>query len=176
MIYRSYRLSSSQQALESECDKLRSVFSKLCYPNNLINYIFSSFTKNLDTNDANNAISNNSQSVRIVLPFKDQASAGFVRHQLKSHSNNIGINIQAIFKSRSIQDIFQPKENKPAIVRNQSVVYYFKCDQCEADYVGYTRRHLHQRIAEHKYSAVGKHIAKNHKNCSYRDAEKNFQS
>ena len=25
-------------------------------------------------------------------------------------------------------------------------------------YVGYTARHLHQRIAEHKYSAIGKHI------------------
>ena len=45
MIYSSYRLSSSQQAFESECDKPRSVFSKLCYPNNLISYIFSSFTK-----------------------------------------------------------------------------------------------------------------------------------
>ena len=105
------------------------MFSKLCYPNNLINYIFSSFTKNLDTNDASNAISNNSQSVRIVLLFKDQASADFVRQQLKSLSNNIGINIHAVFKSRSIQDIFRPKENKPAIVRNQSVVYYSKCDQ-----------------------------------------------
>ena len=34
-------------------------------------------------------------------------------------------------------------------------------------------RRLHQRIAEHKYFAVGQHIAKNHKN-SYEDAEKNF--
>ena len=42
------------------------------------------------------------------------------------------------------------------------MVYYFKCDQCEADYVGYTCRRLHQRIAEHKYSAAGKHIAKIH--------------
>ena len=139
MIYRSYRLSSCQQAFESDGDKLRSVFSKLCYPNKLINYIFSSFTKNLDTNDANNAISNNSKSVRIVLPFKDRASAGFVRQQLKSLSNNIGINIQAVFKSRSIKDVFRPKEKKPAIVRNQSVMYCYKRDQCVADYVGYSR-------------------------------------
>ena len=66
---------------------------------------------------------------------------GFVR-QLKSLSNNIGINIQAVFRSRSIQDVFRPKHNKPAIVRNQ------------ADYVGYTRRQLHQQIAEYKHSAL----------------------
>jgi len=29
---------------------------------------------------------------------------------------------------------------------------------CDADYVGYTTRHLHQRIREHKYSAIGRHI------------------
>ena len=109
MIYRSYRLSSSQQAFESECDKLRSVFSKLCYPNNLINYIFSSFSKNLDTNDANNAISNNSQSVRIVLPFKDQASAGFVRQQLKSLSNNIGITYKQFLRVDPFRIFFAPK-------------------------------------------------------------------
>ena len=26
------------------------------------------------------------------------------------------------------------------VTRNQSVLYYFKCDQCEADYVGYTHK------------------------------------
>ena len=33
---------------------------------------------------------------------------------------------------------------------------------CDADYVGYTARHLHQRIAEHKYSAIGKHLLDEH--------------
>ena len=31
-------------------------------------------------------------------------------------------------------------------------------DQCDADYVGFTTRHLHQRIQEHRYSAIGKHL------------------
>ena len=33
---------------------------------------------------------------------------------------------------------------------------------CDADYVGYTARHLHQRIVEHKYSAFGKHLLEMH--------------
>ena len=46
----------------------------------------------------------------------------------------------------------------------QCVVYHFSCDMCNADYVGYTARHLHQRIAEHKNSAVGRHFLEAHGN------------
>ena len=35
-------------------------------------------------------------------------------------------------------------------------------DLCDADYVGYTRRHLFQRIDEHKHSAIGKHLRDSH--------------
>ena len=38
------------------------------------------------------------------------------------------------------------------------MVYKFECDMCDADYVGYTTRHLHQRINEHKYPAIGSHL------------------
>ena len=54
------------------------------------------------------------------------------------------------------------QEKKPALVNNQCVVYSFKCDQCDADYIGYTTRHLHQRIEEHKTSVIGKHIKEVH--------------
>ena len=38
----------------------------------------------------------------------------------------------------------------------------FACDLCDADYVGYTARHLFQRVAEHKNSAIGKHFLEAH--------------
>ena len=38
------------------------------------------------------------------------------------------------------------------------------CDLCDADYVGYTARHLFQRVAEHKNSAIGKHFLEVHGN------------
>ena len=41
------------------------------------------------------------------------------------------------------------------------MVYEFACDLGDADYVGYSARHL-QRIAEHKYSAVSKHFLEAH--------------
>ena len=48
------------------------------------------------------------------------------------------------------------------LINQQCVVYKFKCDLCDADYVGYTRRHLFQRTDEHKHSAIGKHVGDAH--------------
>ena len=42
------------------------------------------------------------------------------------------------------------------------MVYSFQCGLCDAGYVGYTCRHLHQRIEEHKGSAIGNHLREQH--------------
>ena len=55
-------------------------------------------------------------------------------------------------------------ENMPPIVNTQCVVYSFQCDLCNANYVGFTARHLHQRIREHRYSTIGKHLETQHDN------------
>ena len=33
-----------------------------------------------------------------------------------------------------------------------------KCDLCDTNYISYTTRHLHQRIEEHRATAVGAHV------------------
>ena len=47
-------------------------------------------------------------------------------------------------------------------MNQQCVVNHFKWELCDADYVGYTCRHLYQRIEEHKGSAIGKHVRDQH--------------
>ena len=53
------------------------------------------------------------------------------------------------------------------VFNKQCVVYHFSCDLCDADYVGTTARHLHQRIAEHKNSAIGRHFLEAHGNNNF---------
>jgi len=55
-------------------------------------------------------------------------------------------------------------EAKPTIVNQQRLVYKFERDLCGAGYVGFTCRHLHQRVDEHKYpsSSTGKHFRVSH--------------
>ena len=52
----------------------------------------------------------------------------------------------------------KPKAPIRAIISQQCVVYNSKCDLCDAEYVCYTIRRLHQRIDEHRYSAIIKHL------------------
>jgi len=53
---------------------------------------------------------------------------------------------------------------KPPIVNQQRVLYEFKCGLCNANYVGYTLRHLNERCEEHKLpsSSIYKHFKNEH--------------
>ena len=66
------------------------------------------------------------------------------------------------------------REDKPPLVSQQCVVYSFKCGLCGAGYVGYTCRHLHQRIEEHEGSAIGNHLRGQH-DMEPEDIAQNFQ-
>ena len=48
------------------------------------------------------------------------------------------------------------------VVNQQCVVYEYQCNSCDSNYIGYTSRHLHLRIEEHKYSVIGKHLNDKH--------------
>ena len=102
-------------------------------------------------------------TVRIVLPFKDQVSADFVRKQLKDLSQKTHTAIQPVFVSNKIEQKLKVQKKRPPIVNQPCVVYKFQCDFCDASYVGYTLRHLHQRVNEHKnQSSIGKHYSDKH--------------
>ena len=91
------------------------------------------------------------------LPFKDQQSPNSVKREMQNLSAKIGVPIKPVFQSKKISQVLAPKE-KPPIVNNQCMVYKFQCDLSDTDYVRYTARHLHQRIGEHKHSAIGRHL------------------
>ena len=82
----------------------------------------------------------------------------FVWKQLKDLGNNIGNPIQTVFTSPKIGEKLRIQGRKPPVVSRQCVVYQFKWDLCDTDYIGYTTRHLHPRIEEHRATAVGAHV------------------
>jgi len=59
-------------------------------------------------------------------------------------SLKVKMTVQPTFVSHKIKQHLKPHEVKPSIGSHQSLVYQFKCDLCDAGYVGYTWRHLHQ--------------------------------
>ena len=158
MIHRAHQLSSTPTTFSDECNKFHSTFLNLDQPINLINSAINKFLHNIDNIDADRNTMDDSSTIMVPLPFKDQQSANSIKKQMQNLSANIGVQIKPVFQSKKIGQILALKEKKPPIVNNQRVVYKFECDLCDADYVGYTTRHLHQRINEHKYSVIGGHL------------------
>ena len=63
-----------------------------------------------------------------------------------------------MYTSKKLEQDLKLKEIKPRIVNQQ------KCDLCDSNYVGYTTHHLFQRIADHRYSTVGRYLRDAHGN------------
>ena len=144
LLHRAHALSSTTEAFHEECTKLRSIFSRFDYPIGLINSTIDTLIQNIATKPGKKTDGN---TIRIVLPFKDQIAANAVRRQLRDLSRKICVTLHPIFVSRKLEQDLKSKEIKPSIVNRQCVVYKFACDLCDADYVGHTARHRHQRIA-----------------------------
>ena len=142
------------------------VFSRLDYPDKFVNSTITRFIADKASDQPTSrlpAATNGQDPVGLVLPFKDQASADIVRKQLNDLCHKIHKTIQPVFASQKIKQHLKLREAKPPLVNQQSLVYQFKCDLCDAGYVGFTRRHLHKRVDEHRHtsSSIGKHFVTN---------------
>ena len=104
------------------------------------------------------------ETLRVSIPFKDQVSVNIAKRQMRDLNSKIGIDVQPVYTSKKLEQDLKLKEIKPRIVNQHSVVYCFKCDLCDSNYIGYTTRHLFQRIADHRYSAIGRHLRDAHGN------------
>ena len=148
MLHRAFRLSSSWKYFTEECERLKQLFRRLRYPQTLVDNTIAKFIakKNEHSNSALVDEKRKQSILRNVLPFKDQKSANIVRRQLNDLGTRIGIIFQPVYVSKKLESALHVPEKKPPLVNQQRVVYKFKCDLCDAHYVGYTYRHLHQRI------------------------------
>ncbi|CAB3991067.1 Myosin light chain kinase, smooth muscle, partial [Paramuricea clavata] len=155
MVHRAYALSSTREALDQECSRLHSIFTHLDYPTGLIDSTIQKVIKDSSNNETWNRDTDESNVVRFCLPFKDQIAANAVRKQMVDPSQKVGVHLQPVFTGRKFEQQLKPREVKVTIINRQCVVYKFQCDLCDADYIGFTARHLHQRIAEHKSSTIG---------------------
>ena len=163
MLNRAFKLSSTWKAFHEECERLKEIFSRLCYPEDHVQSTIRLFVDSKVSEESRTHVDEKrGDPIRVVLPFKDQKSANAVRRQLADLSRKISADITPVYTSKKIKEEIRVREEKPPLVSQQCVVYQFKCDLCDAGYVGYTCRHLHQRIEEHKGATIGDHLREKH--------------
>ena len=95
MVNRAYRLSSTKEGFAKECNKLRTMFSKLRYPKTLVDSTTNKFSQEPDKEI--HTVPSVDPSVYIVLPFKDQRSADRVRKDIYSLGAKIDVNVELVF-------------------------------------------------------------------------------
>ena len=83
MIRRAHTLSSTTDAFNEECDRLRAIFVRLQYPVAYINSAISSFVRDISS-DVKDQRVKDSSVVRVSLPFKDQTSANAVKMLMRA--------------------------------------------------------------------------------------------
>ena len=164
MSCRALKLSSTWKLFHQESERLKLTFSRLCYPEDLVQSTIRQFIESKVSEDAPTQQQElkKQDPIRIVLTFKDQKSANSVHRQLGDLGRKINVDISPEYTSRKIKDEIKVREDKPPLVNQQCVMYNFQCNLCDAGYVGYTCRYLHQRIEEHKGSTIGNHLKEQH--------------
>ena len=130
MLDRAYRLSSCWSHFSDECKRLKTAFSRLKYPKHLLNSTIKSLldSKVCDQQRPLSPAKETDDTVRVVLPFKDQISADIVKEHVKDLSLKVNTTVQPVFASRKIEQELNLKEARPPIVNEQRVVYNFQCD------------------------------------------------
>ena len=75
MLDRAFKLSSNWSLFHEECIRLKTLFLQLAYPEHLIHAMISNFITSKQTPAPPRESTPDLQSVRIVLPFKEQKPA-----------------------------------------------------------------------------------------------------
>ena len=104
MLDRAHRLSSSWSDFSDERDRLKIVFSRVKFPEHLINCTIKSFVdlKAYDQQQLLSPSKETDDTVRAILPFRDQISADIGRKQLKELNLKVHTTIQPVFVSRKM--------------------------------------------------------------------------
>ena len=165
MIHRAYKISSSWQHLHGELSRIRATFTSLQYPRSLIDLmvrrvISDSLRPGPRPTDQSPMTRNTS---RFILPYKSKELSTSLRADLTSLNKRLDVNISPVFVSSKVRDLIKPSltpVGPDKIVSQSKVVYNYRCS-CDMGYIGYTNRHLHQRIAEHTRpaSSIFQHCA-----------------
>ena len=94
---------ATKEGFAKECNKLRTMFSKLRYPKTLFDYTINKFSQEPDKEIHTVPLAD--PSVYIVFPFKDQRSVDRVRKDISSLVAKIDVNVKPVFISRKLSQI-----------------------------------------------------------------------
>ena len=178
LIYRSWTLSSTYAKCNESIDKLMNLLHKNGYSKSIVEKLTretvdklikseneKSNTINSDKNKNKNEINNYRDNIGFVLTVPYSEGFRKFKNSILKHDENNLLNLKIVSRSCKIGSLFSSKSITPTGLCS-NLVYQYKCNGCDAIYIGETCRHLCKRIQEHNRRESDSNIAQHKKNCS----------
>ena len=129
MLDRTHQLSSSWAYFSEECDHLKKVFAHLKYLECLVNSTIKTFLQSRIVDKQPSQTPKEPRAiVRVVIPFKDQESANYVKKELKNLSIKVQTTVQPVFVSRKIgQDLKVLEQSHRSSTNASFIVFNVTC-------------------------------------------------
>lgn len=149
LLFRSYMITSTYNALHEEIKKLKEILRKNGYPLKFIDKgIFNFFNKIFDKR--NQVSTEPKQEFTIILPFLGSTSWKTKNSLLRSFRNILpSYKLKIIFKSSNrLSSWFTFKDKIPRSLVS-GVIYKYTCPACNCSYIGSSKRFWEKRLEEH---------------------------
>ena len=157
LLHRAFVICSSWDKFHEEVCFLKKTFRKNSFPDFFIDRCVKYFLDKIFT--AKKVIIDvPKKEVRICLPFLGKQSFEIKTKLCKFVSKNFPqCKLQVIFNSNNrLRNLFSFKDKIPQSVRSH-LLYKYTCDDCNAVYIGKTRRHFLVRVFEHLGTSLRTH-------------------
>ena len=149
LLSRGYKVCSNYFAIHKEFEFLKAFFNSNGFPVTLVEKCTTNFLTRLL--DGCQTLTVPKKDVFMTLPYFGYQSVK-LKNDLTDLINNTFPFIKAniiLINNTTIGSFFKFKDRLPSEMQS-SLIYMFSCDQTGSSYIGETRRHLFERIADHR--------------------------
>ena len=161
LLGRAWKICDEVSERMKELQRLKEILLKNEYPEHVIDHEFEKFirSRSRESSQQDNTLQTTPDELvthtrYIVLPFVSREAESFAIRLKKLVTTSFPtVEFNVAFKApNEIGKFFPYKDSVTSNESRSSVVYRIKCSQCEASYIGQTRRHLGARVYEHRTS------------------------
>jgi len=161
------RICTTEEDKDQELRKLKLILLRNQYPAEVIDREMDNCIKRHPQRETTQQPPEDTRRKKfIVLPYTNRTCEVFAE-QIRNLVNNTfpSIDLNVAYQApKKIGDFFPYKDKVELPEEQANVVYHLKCTQCEADYIGKTKRILVHRLKEHdkgETSACHRHSLEN---------------
>lgn len=168
LLSRAWKICSNRILFEKDWYLIKHNLLKNQYPEPLVNALHKNFINSkLIDQPTDTVLTVPKKEVLLILPYHGTHLSNKLQKSLLSLFSNTypQVDLRFIFRTTwRISNLFSYKDNIPTRLKS-FVVYRVQCTNCDAFYVGKTKRHMATRFKEHqnprKTTAVTEHLLRN---------------